>query len=553
MITFPNRSAWIALCLALSWSCGGNDNEPGPNDPGAGGGNGGSGSDRGRRVTLGGSVAGLQGSRLVLQNNGADDIEIGSNGAFTFSTRLTNGDSYAVTVSAQPSDPSQVCSVDNGEGTAGTSNITNIVVSCAEPGTAAPANGVLFNADDGAPDGGLSLWISGGTEETTVMLATGVQVTGGRRAAGQVMFEDEQYFVGIDSDSDTELWKTDGTPAGTQRVADIDPEGSSEPYALRVVRNHLMFFATTEGEGTEPWRSDGTEEGTTLLRDVHPGPESSVDRFELLTSTGDYAAFGADDGENGSEPWVSDGTPEGTRLLRDIAEGEDDSRAESFAVVEIDSDSGQSETRIYFLANAGRLYSTDGTGAGTVEIEGGSGMISPRYRVFDDELFIVEGAANQLKRLRVVRDGTLQTLAQRGCESGVQIERVGGPLVTERGLVFTIGWCFFLHDDSGTSKLDLEIPNPLNTVFSTIGETPLAVPITRGGSLRVADNELSDWITLPSGGVSQPSLGRMGDTLFFAAFERESGNELWKTDGTVEGTERVADINPGMADGIPRD
>ena len=45
---------------------------------------------------------------------------------------------------------------------------------------------------------------------------------------------------------------------------------------------------------------------------------------------------------------------------------------------------------------------------------------------------------------------------------------------------------------------------------------------------------------------------RPGDTLFFAAFERESGNELWKTDGTVEGTERVADINPGMADGIPR-
>ncbi|MEO0461207.1 MAG: hypothetical protein AAF219_10215 [Myxococcota bacterium] len=503
-------------------------------------------------MTIGGGVSGLLGTGLVLQNNSANDLEITANGTFSFPAQLASGARYSVTVATQPGDPSQACAVSNGQGTAGADDVTDVVVSCAEPGAAAPADGVLFNADDGDSTGGLSLWISGGTENTTVMLAPDVLITFSRRSAQPIMFEGEQYFVAMDSNDDTELWKTNGTRAGTKRVADIEPNGTSSPFALRVVNDHLLFFAETVREGIELWRTDGSEEGTELVLDISPGTTSSVDRFTSLTSVGDYAAFSADDDRNGIEPWVSDGTPEGTRILKDIAEGESSSRPGSFAAITFGEGTDRSETSIFFIAANGRLYSTDGTSESTVEIEGGSGLITPRYRVVDDELFIVEGASNQLKRLRVVRDGRLQTLAQRGCESGVQIERVGGPLVTERGLLFTIGWCFFLHDDSGTSKLDLEIPNPLNTVFSTIGETPLAMPITRGGSFRVADNELSDWITLPSGGVSQPSIGRMGDTLFFAAFERESGNELWKTDGTVDGTEQVADINPGMADGIPR-
>jgi hypothetical protein len=42
-------------------------------------------------VTIGGSVSGLVGTGLVLQNNGSDDIQIGMNGQFTFPAKVQSG------------------------------------------------------------------------------------------------------------------------------------------------------------------------------------------------------------------------------------------------------------------------------------------------------------------------------------------------------------------------------------------------------------------------------------------------------------------------------
>ncbi|MGH8500348.1 MAG: DUF1566 domain-containing protein, partial [Methylococcales bacterium] len=80
--------------------------------------------------TVGGTVSGLAGSGLVLQNNAGDDLPIGADGTFTFATALTDGSAYDVTVQNQPNNPSQSCTVGNGSGTLSGANITNVMVSC---------------------------------------------------------------------------------------------------------------------------------------------------------------------------------------------------------------------------------------------------------------------------------------------------------------------------------------------------------------------------------------------------------------------------------------
>jgi hypothetical protein len=78
--------------------------------------------------TIGGTVNGLTGSGLVLQDNGGNNLTITANGGFTFSTPLNAGATYAVTVLTNPS--GETCLVTNGSGLVVASNVTNIAVSC---------------------------------------------------------------------------------------------------------------------------------------------------------------------------------------------------------------------------------------------------------------------------------------------------------------------------------------------------------------------------------------------------------------------------------------
>jgi hypothetical protein len=80
--------------------------------------------------TVGGSVSGLAGSGLMLQNNGGDDLSIAANGNFTFATALASGATFNVTVKTQPLSPTQTCVVTNPTGTLGSANITNVAVTC---------------------------------------------------------------------------------------------------------------------------------------------------------------------------------------------------------------------------------------------------------------------------------------------------------------------------------------------------------------------------------------------------------------------------------------
>ena len=80
--------------------------------------------------SVGGSVSGLAGGGLTLLDNNGDAKTISGNGTFAFATPLASGASYSVTIAAQPTTPWQTCSVSQGSGTIGSSDITNVAVAC---------------------------------------------------------------------------------------------------------------------------------------------------------------------------------------------------------------------------------------------------------------------------------------------------------------------------------------------------------------------------------------------------------------------------------------
>ncbi len=92
--------------------------------------------------TIGGSITGLSGTGLVLQDNGTSSLTITANGTFTFGTTITSGGTYAVTVMTQPSNPTQTCAVVGGSGTA-TANVTAITVNCTTNPVTATIGGTL--------------------------------------------------------------------------------------------------------------------------------------------------------------------------------------------------------------------------------------------------------------------------------------------------------------------------------------------------------------------------------------------------------------------------
>jgi len=80
--------------------------------------------------TIGGIVSGLTGTGLALRNNGADDLDIASDGRFTFGTKLLSGASYSVTIKTMPNDPTLTCVITNNTGTVLTKPVAKVLVMC---------------------------------------------------------------------------------------------------------------------------------------------------------------------------------------------------------------------------------------------------------------------------------------------------------------------------------------------------------------------------------------------------------------------------------------
>jgi len=112
-----------------------------------------------------------------------------------------------------------------------------------------------------------------------------------------VLFAAEDPALGL------ELFRTDGTAAGTWMVSDIVAgAGSSVPDDFSVQDGVLYFSAWTPADGRELWRSDGTFAGTWRLTEIAPGPFSSSP--SKITRAGNRLFFLANDSVHGFELWA---------------------------------------------------------------------------------------------------------------------------------------------------------------------------------------------------------------------------------------------------------
>ncbi len=218
------------------------------------------------------------------------------------------------------------------------------------------------------------LYITDGTVAGTSLVKR-VNPTGSAQIREMTSHRGLVYFAGTETSIGSELWRSDGTAAGTRPVQDIQPGiGSAFPTQITPSGDLLYFVADNGVAGRELWVTDGTEAGTQMLRDIGPGAAWG-DVRELAPMSANRLLFVADDGVSGAEPWVTDGTPAGTVPLGDLVPGGDSSDVTDF---------GAAADVAYFAATTPAVgrepWITDGTPAGTrllLDIVPGAGGSDP--------------------------------------------------------------------------------------------------------------------------------------------------------------------------------
>jgi len=215
------------------------------------------------------------------------------------------------------------------------------------------------------PTLGYELWKTDGTAAGTEFVADTRPVAddSNRLLRWFTSFNDKLYFVQDDGTHGWELWSSDGTAAGTSMLLDINPTGDAAPAGLRVFDGKLWFSADDGVHGAELWSSDGTAIGTQMVADINPGAASSVTNgFYGFSSMGAGGSlyFSANDGVHGNELWRSAGSAANTTLVKDINPGTANGGGGS--LVEFNG-------QLAFVGNdgvhGGELWKTDGTEANT--------------------------------------------------------------------------------------------------------------------------------------------------------------------------------------------
>ena len=236
---------------------------------------------------------------------------------------------------------------------------------------------------------GFELWKTDGTQNGTMLVKDIRLGSGAENSSGVVRyrdilqltnFNDTLFFVSADSENDFELWKSDGTEAGTVRVKDVRPGiDGSYPTHLTVVDDSLFFFAQ-DGQNFDLWKSDGSESGTVLVKDFTAGTSENIPNLHQVVASDGTLFFSLDDGTHGRELWKSDGTEAGTVMVADIYPGSLSS--EPYDIVAVDGG-------VVFRANDGthgeELWASDGTTAGTylvADLVPGSSPSFPREMVY---------------------------------------------------------------------------------------------------------------------------------------------------------------------------
>jgi ELWxxDGT repeat protein len=226
-------------------------------------------------------------------------------------------------------------------------------------------SGTVFfsNAD------GRELWKTDGTAAGTRLVKT---FSYARQLGNFVTARGMLFFLANDGIHGLELWESDGAEAGTFMVKDVVPENWGRGFvdclagcnwdpilSVTGVGEHVFFAALeTPPRGYALWWSDGTESGTRRVKAIGIPHSDTYPVIQMLAHNG-MLYFNSDDGVHGNELWRSDGTPAGTVLVQDISPGASSSSPSSFqssaAGLYFNATTPEAGTELWFLPDRGVL------------------------------------------------------------------------------------------------------------------------------------------------------------------------------------------------------
>lgn len=392
-----------------------------------------------------------------------------------------------------------------------------------------------------------SIWVTDGTLAGTVQISPTIKYEGtGNLLSGQLIFRGSTPTTG------SEIYITDGTPGGTVLVKDITtgPIGSN-PAEFVSLNSFIYFTAQTLTQGRELWRTDGTFFGTTLVKDIAAGPLSSnqENRYHLF-SNGSYLLFAAQSAATGVELWKSDGTNLGTNLLVDINTGHsgaDSSNPANFYTL---------NSIVLFTAtdatHGNEIWKTDGTAAGTILVkdinpnmagfsdqEVAPGFFLPLFtgfHTFNNRVYFQANDGSSAGEVWVTDGTSANTTLIKDIISG-----------TSLSFIFVIDGVnlpgkFIFPVSNGTSRSELwesdGTPGGTSLFKSFSSFDPKFIP-------EIFVPYAGDILT---GTFTQPLF--QGNKFFFVAGTPAAGYELWLSDGSIGGTAMVKDIYPNVPNGI---
>jgi ELWxxDGT repeat protein len=225
-------------------------------------------------------------------------------------------------------------------------------------------NSVLFGAR--SKNIGRELWKTDGTEAGTILIKNINLKSETSYARSFTKFGSNAVFMAYDDNDGFEIWKTDGSTAGTQRVSNtISGVGSGletyPPTRFTELNNKLFFYSYDSTSGRELRYYDNTFSKINLLKDINI--ENSNEQIGPLTPYKNKLVFYARNKINGREPWITDGTEGGTQLISDLTPGVSSTFFHT-NFLEYNGD-------MYFTTNSNensvdvKFWKTDGTAAGT--------------------------------------------------------------------------------------------------------------------------------------------------------------------------------------------
>ena len=368
------------------------------------------------------------------------------------------------------------------------------------------------------------------------------------------------YFVGHNGDYDQEIWRTNGTPEGTYRVANVHLGGSAWPGELTRVDDKLFFMATDDNGSEQLYLSDGTEEGTQWVFDVDPDAQ---EQYHMLTASGGLLYFRTTRPQIFTELWVSDGTTENTHMVADICEDWPSYPHEL-------TDFNGSMVFIAEDCNTGgeTLYSTTGIN-GTVSQLGG--YLVRALMCTEDHLYFVSnhedygselsasvGGAADVTRISDINPGEYSSDIYHITQVGSTLffrayePDHGSELWSYNLSTATIQLVKDINPGAFNSSFPDQLINYKGKLFFKANDG------VHGDELWISDGTEEGTFMLKNISEEQDEIiyhsypGKFfatEDLLYFVANDGIHGPELWQTDGTAEGTEMTADIWPSGAEG----